>query len=92
MEATAGSHLGHRGDAGSSAGEHLVVSALFLFILRSSYQLGVDLIGVHGYLCSCVARGEFVVSLVMKSLDEPKLTVASSILAPFRRNDPLILA
>lgn len=27
VEATAGSHLGHRGDAGSSAGEHLVVSA-----------------------------------------------------------------
>jgi hypothetical protein len=84
VEATAGSHLGHRGDAGSSAGEHLVVSA-HLFRDSDINWARIRLGSMATFVI--VLRGANC-SLMMKSLGEPKLTVASSILAPFRRNDP----
>ena len=58
VEATAGSHLGHRGDAGSSAGQHLVTLAYSYHISDANWaRIGLEpmptfVVALRGANCS----------------------------------------
>jgi hypothetical protein len=58
VEATAGSHLGHRGDAGSSAGKHLVALAYSYCISDTNWaRIGLEpmatfVVALRGANCS----------------------------------------